>query len=66
MRHADAIAIGEGEDIWPLILRDAEQGRLKPIYRAHEYPTLARPPLPRRDLLKQDAYLTTNTGPNHT
>lgn len=61
MRHADAIAIGEGEDIWPLILRDAEQGRLKPIYRAHEYPTLARLPLPRRDLLKQDAYLTTNT-----
>lgn len=60
-RHADALAIGEAESIWTRILRDAEQGRLQPMYRSSEYPTLAGLPIPRRDLLKQDAYLTTNT-----
>src|SRR5579859_4058423 len=32
--HADAIAIGEGVSLWPSILRDAEQGRLKAKYVA--------------------------------
>ncbi len=60
-RHADAIAIGEAENIWAAIVRDAEKGRLKPLYRAAEYPDLQGLPLPRRDLLRQNAYLTTNT-----
>ncbi|PID58789.1 B12-binding domain-containing radical SAM protein [candidate division KSB3 bacterium] len=60
-RHADAIAIGEAETIWEPILRDAERGKLQPVYRATEFCDLKDLPLPRRDLLKQDAYLTTNT-----
>ena len=61
MRHADAIAIGEAETLWEPILRDVEKGHLQPIYRATEFSSLANLPLPRRDLLQQDAYLTTNT-----
>src|SRR4051812_3041208 len=32
--HADAMAIGEGVELWPKILRDVEAGTLKPVYRA--------------------------------
>ena len=32
--HADAMAIGDGVQLWPEILRDIEQGRLKPRYEA--------------------------------
>ena len=60
-QHADAIAIGEAETIWETILRDAGRGSLQPIYRATDFCDLKELPLPRRDLLKKDAYLTTNT-----
>ncbi len=60
-RHADAIAIGEAESIWPQIVRDAQQGKLQVRYQAQGYASLENLPLPRRDLLKQGAYLTTNT-----
>ncbi|HSR52771.1 MAG TPA: radical SAM protein [Acidobacteriota bacterium] len=33
-RHADAVALGEVDDLWPQILRDAEAGELKETYRA--------------------------------
>jgi hypothetical protein len=32
--HADAIAIGDGVQLWPEILRDVERGSLKPRYEA--------------------------------
>ncbi len=60
-QHADAIAIGEAETIWGTVLQDVKQGRLQPVYRASAFPSLTGLPLPRRDLLRQDAYLTTNT-----
>ena len=31
--HADAVCVGEAEAVWPLILSDAENGRLQPIYQ---------------------------------
>ena len=31
-RHADAVALGEADDIWPKIVADAEAGRLKEVY----------------------------------
>ncbi len=31
-RHADAVALGEADETWPLIVEDAAQGRLKEIY----------------------------------
>ena len=32
-RHADAVAIGEVDDIWSDIVGDAERGQLKEVYR---------------------------------
>src|SRR6516225_11326666 len=31
-RHADAVALGEADETWPLIVEDAAAGRLKEIY----------------------------------
>src|SRR5690554_3689625 len=31
--HADALAIGEGVQLWPQILADVEAGTLEPVYR---------------------------------
>jgi radical SAM superfamily enzyme YgiQ (UPF0313 family) len=32
LRHADAVALGEADETWPEIVRDAERGQLKDIY----------------------------------
>src|SRR5205823_1538029 len=31
-RHADAVALGEADETWPLIVNDAAQGKLREIY----------------------------------
>lgn len=49
--HADAVCIGEGEPVWPAILRDAEHGTLSPRYQADAPFNLANAPAPRLDLL---------------
>jgi radical SAM superfamily enzyme YgiQ (UPF0313 family) len=70
-QHATAVAIGEGEELWPAILRDAEKNELKDFYvcgpyevdRLHgtvyhrkERPTLRNLPMMRRDLLPRKRY----------
>src|SRR5205085_8765043 len=32
-RHADAVALGEADETWPLIVEDAAHGRLKEVYQ---------------------------------
>lgn len=32
-KHFDSVAVGECDDIWPVIIEDAAAGRLKPIYQ---------------------------------
>lgn len=56
--HADAVAVGEGELLWPCILEDFRRGHLEPRY---EQPAAARydfsnSPLPRYDLLEPEKY----------
>ncbi len=51
--HCDAVGIGEGEDIWPLMLHDAAAGKLKKFYRASVQHDLKGLPLPRYELLNQ-------------
>lgn len=56
--HCDAVAVGEGEPLWPRILADAERHRLQPVYRLADprgY-NLADAPIPRFDLLDPDRY----------
>jgi len=59
--HADAIAIGEGVQVWPRILRDVERGRLRPEYRGSYRRPYRDDPPPRRDLVPRDAFLTTTS-----
>ncbi len=60
-QHADAIAIGEGVQLWPEIVRDFERAVLKPRYSAtYERPYDLDPP-PRRQLLARQSYLTTTS-----
>jgi radical SAM superfamily enzyme YgiQ (UPF0313 family) len=57
--HADAIAIGDGVQLWPRILRDIETGTLKPRYQASYESTYDTAPPPRRALLPRESFLTT-------
>ena len=59
--HADALAIGEGVQIWPQILADVEHGRLQPIYRAGFRRPYREDPPPRRELLPHSSFLTTTS-----
>jgi radical SAM superfamily enzyme YgiQ (UPF0313 family) len=61
-----SVVIGEGEPIWPEVLRDLENGNLKPFY-AQSPPgqfDLREAPMPRFDLLDPDKYnrLTVQTS----
>ncbi len=49
--HADAVGMGEGETILPLMLDDFLRGRLKKLYHASHLPDLSGFALPRYDLL---------------
>ena len=61
LAHADAVAVGDGEELWPRILADAAAGRLQRLYRAREPADLSRTPAPRWDLLAGKNYLFTST-----
>lgn len=56
--HADAIALGDGVELWPAILADADAGRLHPRYQASFAGDYRSQPEPRRDLLPRGAFLT--------
>ena len=59
--HADALAIGEGVQLWPQILCDVQNGSLQREYRG-SYRTLYHiEPPPRRELLSRRAFLTTSS-----
>jgi radical SAM superfamily enzyme YgiQ (UPF0313 family) len=58
-RHADAVVVGEGEDIWPRLLEDFEHGRLQRVYTAAERPDIENLPAPRRDLLRGRYFVET-------
>jgi len=61
LRHADAVAIGEGETLIPEIISDLTRGRLKSIYRAGTLDDLSGLPLPRRDLLNPASFTRFHT-----
>src|SRR5690348_8031482 len=46
-RHADAIALGDGVQLWPQILDDIERGRLERTYSADFRRPYSRDPPPR-------------------
>ncbi|MEM1447767.1 MAG: radical SAM protein [Planctomycetota bacterium] len=56
LEHCDAVALGEADELWPRMLDDAEEGRLRPIYRGPP-PSLAGLPTPRYDLLPRSFFV---------
>ena len=40
--YAEAVVVGEAEDLWPQVIDDARRGRLQPIYRSNSQPDLGR------------------------
>jgi radical SAM superfamily enzyme YgiQ (UPF0313 family) len=68
-RHADSVLIGEAEGVWPTVIRDFQEGRLKRFYRAAVPPSLAGLPWARRELIERRAYgrgvlIATRSCPN--
>ena len=61
--HADALAVGEGVQLWPRILRDLEAGNLQPVYHGSYRRPYRDDPPPRRELLPKRNFLTTTSLP---
>jgi radical SAM superfamily enzyme YgiQ (UPF0313 family) len=59
--HADALAIGEGVQLWRRILRDVEAGKLRPRYEGGYRTPYRDDPAPRRELLPRGQFLTTSS-----
>ena len=59
--HADALALGDGVQLWPRILGDVERNRLQPRYRATYENDYADDPPPRRAILPRHSFLTTTS-----
>ncbi len=59
--HADALALGDGVQLWPQILRDVEAGCLRSRYLATYENDYADDPPPRRSILPRQSFLTTTS-----
>ncbi|HEY1243020.1 MAG TPA: radical SAM protein [Bryobacteraceae bacterium] len=59
--HADALAVGDGVQLWPRILADVESGRLRPRYSATYETDYRQDPAPRRSILPRQSFLTTTS-----
>jgi len=60
-QHVDAVVVGEAEGIWPAVIDDFKENKLRRIYRQDKHPALTSLPIPRRDLYAKDAYYFRNT-----
>ncbi|MCL2079550.1 MAG: radical SAM protein [Oscillospiraceae bacterium] len=60
-KHCDALFTGVADYTFPQALKDYKAGKLQPVYRETCEISLAGRPIPRRDLLKPRAYITTNS-----
>ncbi len=59
--HADALALGEGVQLWPVILSDAAADRLASRYEGSYRRPYRDDPPPRRSLLPRSSFLTTSS-----
>ncbi|MCL4377565.1 MAG: B12-binding domain-containing radical SAM protein [Actinobacteria bacterium] len=54
--HADAVVIGEAEEIVPELIKDMENKSLKKIYTMKEFPNIHKAPIPEWNLAKLSYY----------
>jgi radical SAM superfamily enzyme YgiQ (UPF0313 family) len=59
--HADALAVGDGVQLWPRILADVEWGCLRRQYTATYESDYRQDPAPRRSILPRRSFLTTTS-----
>ncbi len=59
--YADALALGDGVQLWPQILRDTEAGQLQSRYCANYETEYSNDPAPRRSILPRHSFLTTTS-----
>ncbi|MBN2161200.1 MAG: B12-binding domain-containing radical SAM protein [Spirochaetes bacterium] len=52
-RFADTVAVGEADELWPVMLEDFSRGRMKKIYRAEAFPQLKGIPKVNRKLFSK-------------
>ena len=59
--HADTVVLGEADRLWPDLVQDFANGKLKARYHDPEPVDLANLVIPRRDLLNPKGYLCFNS-----
>jgi radical SAM superfamily enzyme YgiQ (UPF0313 family) len=59
--HADALAVGDGVQLWPQILADVESRRLRAKYAATYEGDYRKDPPPRRSIVPRRSFLTTTS-----
>jgi radical SAM superfamily enzyme YgiQ (UPF0313 family) len=59
--HVDAVVVGEGDQVWPNLVRDFLDRRLQRSYRHSDLLRMSEIPVPRRDIFAGKGYLLTNT-----
>ncbi len=57
LHHSDAVVQGEADLVWPELLQDWRDGKLKQIYKSDKVHDLKNLPRPRHELLKLNRYL---------
>jgi hypothetical protein len=60
LAHADAVVIGEAEELWGPLFNDVVRRALKPAHRGDQFPAMEKIPIPRRALFQAGAYMMTN------
>ncbi len=58
LTHADAVVIGEAEGVWKQLIKDAETGRLKNIYKSDSRPKPDEIPQARRELIENKYFFS--------
>ncbi|MDH5681558.1 MAG: B12-binding domain-containing radical SAM protein [Spirochaetota bacterium] len=56
IQHADAVVVGEAENVWHNVIKDAQNDSLRSFYQSDDYSDMKGLPYPRRDLLDQNRY----------
>jgi len=59
--HADALAVGDGVQLWPRIVADVESRQLRSKYVATYENNYREDPAPRRSILPRQSFLTTTS-----
>jgi radical SAM superfamily enzyme YgiQ (UPF0313 family) len=56
-KYADAVVIGEAENVWPQLLTDFKKGQLQKFYSSDTKPDLKELPIPHHNLVKNKFYV---------